>query len=263
MSEFPELEDFSGATTSGDPTSDFLARERELLGDEFGGVPENYEVPTVTTGDDQYSGFGKTSELIGSNNHQTNSIQLSLNVNDGVGDDLVNFQDQYPDLSHDVPSSPQANGFGGPAQSLYANQSSPYATPNVYAHTQDEEESVHIKEWRKTQQEEIRQRDERSTAKREETIIAAEKAIDDFYKGYNSQKEKNIARNKEQEASYLQSRDDQLGKGTTWERIADIIELVDSRSKTCGKSNRDLSRFKEVLLSLKREGENAPGAAGY
>lgn len=50
--------------------------------------------------------------------------------------------------------------------------------------------------WREKQAEEIRARDERSKAKREETIVAAEKAIDDFYNSYNNEKEKNISRNK-------------------------------------------------------------------
>lgn len=68
---------------------------------------------------------------------------------------------------------------------------------------------------------------------------------------------------REEEAAFLQTRNDKLGQGTTWERIAELIELQDSRSKTCGKSSKDLSRFKEILLSLKREGDSAPGAAGY
>lgn len=68
---------------------------------------------------------------------------------------------------------------------------------------------------------------------------------------------------REQEASFLQTRDDSLGQGTTWQRIADLIDLQDSRSKTVSKSTHDLSRFKEILLSLKREGATAPGAAGY
>ena len=57
-----------------------------------------------------------------------------------------------------------------------------------------------------------------------------------------------------------------LSQGTTWQRICDVIELQNSQSKTIARSGpgaTDLTRFKEVLLRLKREGDAAPGAAGY
>ena len=57
-----------------------------------------------------------------------------------------------------------------------------------------------------------------------------------------------------------------LSAGTTWDRICNLIELQNSQSKTLartGAGTTDLSRFKEVLLRLKREGDAAPGAAGY
>ena len=59
---------------------------------------------------------------------------------------------------------------------------------------------------------------------------------------------------------------DGLSAGTTWERICGLVELENSQSKTiarAGPGTADLSRFKEVLLRLKREGDRAPGAAGY
>lgn len=60
----------------------------------------------------------------------------------------------------------------------------------------EEEESEAIREWRAKQAEEIKQRDERSKQKREETILKAEKAIDTFYEKYNAEKEKTIRENK-------------------------------------------------------------------
>lgn len=45
-----------------------------------------------------------------------------------------------------------------------------------------------------------------------------------------------------------------------------MIELKNSQSKTIartGAGTTDLTRFKEVLLRLKREGDAAPGAGGY
>lgn len=71
---------------------------------------------------------------------------------------------------------------------------------------------------------------------------------------------------RQQEAEYLASLTDSLSNGTTWSRICDIVDLQNSQSKTLartGASTTDLKRFKEVLLRLKREGDAAPGAAGY
>ena len=71
---------------------------------------------------------------------------------------------------------------------------------------------------------------------------------------------------RQQEAEYLASFSDSLSAGTTWSRICDYIDLQNSQSKTLartGAGTTDLARFKEVLLRLKREGDAAPGAAGY
>ena len=71
---------------------------------------------------------------------------------------------------------------------------------------------------------------------------------------------------RETEEEFLQHLTDTLSTGTTWERICDFVELENSQSKTlarAGTATTDLTRFKEVLLRLRREGESAPGAAGY
>jgi hypothetical protein len=71
---------------------------------------------------------------------------------------------------------------------------------------------------------------------------------------------------REIEAQYLAQLSESLSAGTTWSRICELIELQNSQSKTLARSGpgtTDLTRFREVLLRLKREGEAAPGAAGY
>lgn len=50
MSEFPELEGYSAAPAAGGGNNDFLARERELLGDEFGGAPAGYNPADFQSG---------------------------------------------------------------------------------------------------------------------------------------------------------------------------------------------------------------------
>jgi len=71
---------------------------------------------------------------------------------------------------------------------------------------------------------------------------------------------------RDSEAEYLASLTDALSRGTTWGRICELIELQNSQSKTlarAGPGTTELSRYREVLLRLRREGESAPGAAGY
>jgi hypothetical protein len=72
--------------------------------------------------------------------------------------------------------------------------------------------------------------------------------------------------NREREAAFLDQRSRELAEGTTWGRVTKLVDLQNSQSKTVAKSgpgSTDLTRMKEVLLSLRREGETAPGAAGY
>jgi len=292
MSDFPALDDFNDfSAPSGDSQGDFLARERELLGDEFGPTPTG--VPNASEFNDQQhqskGSFPELDDMGSSSNSKTpasapsddfmssferdpapaaapaaTSHSASVAVDDDDDDDAAvqQFQSQYPDVQiyppvqSETPQPPQQqqqqNGFSsGPSY-----QSSTFASST-------EPESDAVRAWREKQEEEIASRDKASAERKEEMIRKAEAAIDDFYAGYNQKKEKQIAQNKENEAAFVQARDDALAKGTTWERIADLVELQDSRSKTVAKGSRDVSRMKEVLLTLKREGDKAPNAAGY
>jgi hypothetical protein len=68
------------------------------------------------------------------------------------------------------------------------------------------------------------------------------------------------------ESEYLASLTASLSAGTTWQRICGLVEIENSQSKSIartGPGTTDLTRFKEVLLRLMREGESAPGAGGY
>ena len=71
---------------------------------------------------------------------------------------------------------------------------------------------------------------------------------------------------RDSEAEYLAALSDSLSRGTTWDRICDLVELQNSQSKTlarAGPGTTELSRYREVFLRLRREGTSAPGAAGY
>ncbi|KAL5483289.1 CLC1 [Sanghuangporus weigelae] len=187
-------------------------------------------------------------------------------------DEIERFEDQFPDIGHTSPpkvspSLPKQPTFG--ATPTFAPRPQPSAfssTPILQQSLPDEDEPEPIRVWREKQAEEIKKRDEASAVRRQEAITKAERSIDQFYEEYNAKKERNIKENKIQEQEYQASRTDALSAGTTWSRICDHVDLQNSQSKTLartGPGTTDLTRFKEVLLRLKREGDAAPGAAGY
>jgi len=186
-----------------------------------------------------------------------------------TGDDEIDkFESEFPDI--DVPAPPSmfqqtSQPSFGSAFASHPQQSAVLSAPTLVQEIPEEEPEV-IKEWRRKQAEEIAARDEASQKRRNENMAKAEKAIDDFYEEYAAKKEKTIRENKDNEAEYVQSLTESLSAGTTWERICSLVELENSQSKTIartGAGTTDITRFKEVLLRLKREGDMAPGAAGY
>jgi len=202
--------------------------------DDFDDIPGTHEAPPVTvTGDDE----------------------------------IEKFENEFPEI--DVPvqvqSPPKVPTYT--STTPFAPRPQPSALTSTPILTQPvEEEPDVIRQWREKQQEEIKARDEASKTKRQETISKAERAIDEFYEDYASKKERNIRENKDAEIDYIASLEASLSGGTTWDRICDLIELQNSQSKTIartGAGTTDLTRFKEVLLRLRRQGDNAPGAAGY
>ncbi|KAI6145530.1 clathrin light chain-domain-containing protein [Pisolithus tinctorius] len=186
-------------------------------------------------------------------------------------EEIEKFEGQFPDIDvgNSVSPPPVVTSrptFGTAPPFAPRPQPSAYSATPILNQQLDADEPEPIRLWRETQAEEIRARDDASKAKRQETIGKAERAIDQFYEEYAAKKADSIRANKDEEVEYFESLRSSLTKGTTWERICDIIELQNSQSKTIartGPGTTDLSRFKEVLLRLKREGDAAPGAAGY
>nr|CAG8522215.1 11627_t:CDS:2 [Entrophospora candida] len=125
----------------------------------------------------------------------------------------------------------------------------------------EEEETEFIKHWREEQREVIARRDEESEEKKQETINKAREDIDKFYDEYNEKKARSHEENKKNEEQFFKERDD-ITSGTAWGRICKQVDLSTAQSKSGSKHVKDVSRFKELLLSLKKD-EKAPGSGGY
>jgi len=268
--------------------TDFLARESELLGDEFTGTPTGGTYATAG-GDIDFdlaaSAFPDIS-LDGTGDIPAPALPAAPPASSGfsfddfaspprerqtevkvTGDDEIEkFEDQFPDI--EVPSSEPLRqpSFGAAPTFAPQPQPSAFTSTPIFNQPAEEDEPEVIKQWRERQAEEIKARDEASKQKREETVSKAERAIDQFYEEYSAKKERNIRENKDHEEEFVAKITDSLSNGTTWERICELLEIQNSQSKTiarAGPGTTDLTRFKQVLLRLKREGDAAPGAAGY
>lgn len=138
---------------------------------------------------------------------------------------------------------------GAPQQSAYTPQRSESPEPEV------------LREWRERRDLAIEHRDQVSAERKAQTIKEAQENIDDFYENYNNKKEKQIAQTRREAEEFLANRDDTTAGGTSWERIAKLVDLSGKGVKG-GASGSEKQRFREILLSLRKD-ENAPGATGY
>ena len=114
--------------------------------------------------------------------------------------------------------------------------------------------------WRLKRQEDIARRDKISAEKKAATIKAAQDYMDGFYENYNKNKDKAIEQFRKDEKEYLAKKEDTTSGGTSWDRIAKLVDLSGKGAKGGGPGSGK-ERFREVLLDLKKD-ENAPGAKG-
>jgi len=268
--------------------SDFLSREANILGGEFStslqGTTTNDDIDfdraasafpdiDIDSGDFVQSSqpppivATRTSNAFSFDDFESTPFQQkNTQVKVTGDDDFDTFETEFPEID-------AGQHLSQPQQPpVYKGTFAPQPHPSMFSSTPilnqtiSEDEPQVIKDWREKQQEEIKVRDEASKLRREQTIDSAERAIEEFYENYSKKKERNIRDNKNSEAEYLSELSASLSTGTTWERICSLVDLQNSQSKTIartGAGTTDLTRFKEVLLRLKREGNAAPGAGGY
>ncbi|KAL2135356.1 hypothetical protein VTI74DRAFT_8882 [Chaetomium olivicolor] len=232
---FPSLEDFdSGAQTEIKDASDapsasnFLEREKAILGEDAN------QFATV-----EDAGFDDDNDLLGGGG-------VSSPGNNAA------FESQFPDISSPNQGVAPGGTITGPSVS-YNSGYQPY--------TEEEEEPEVIKEWREKRDAQIAKRQEQFAQQRAETIAEAQQNIDDFYENYNNKKEKMIAQTRKEAEQFLASREDTTSGGTSWERIAKLVDVSGKGAKG-GAAGSGKERFRELLMSLKKD-EKAPGAEGY
>ncbi|GAB7347357.1 hypothetical protein MBLNU459_g4293t1 [Dothideomycetes sp. NU459] len=215
--------------------SDFLSRERALLGDDanqFSTAADNSA--TVQDGDDDLLGGGG-------------------GYSDGpANDDMGGFESSFPAI--DTSNDAVAPGGTITGSALPIN-------PGFQASFEDEAEPDVIREWRERRDLAITHRDEVSSNRKAETVKAAQQSVDDFYENYNNKKDKTISQTRKEAEEFLSSREDTTAGGTSWERIAKLVDLS-GKGVGGGAQGTGKAKFRELLLSLRKD-EKAPGATGY
>lgn len=148
-------------------------------------------------------------------------------------------------------------GPGGSITGTTPRPTSPY--PPSASYETEEEPSV-IKEWRERRDLAVRSREEKSASRKSETVNAAQEAIDEFYENYNNKKEKGLTQTKKEADEFLEKRDNTTSGGTSWERIAKLVDVKGGGKAATGAEGKE--KFRDLLVGLMKD-ENAPAAKGY
>ena len=146
----------------------------------------------------------------------------------------------------------QAVGPGGAVTSTpgYTNYNAP---------SQDTDTEP-IRQWREKRDADLARRDEASQRKKDETVATAQKDIDSFYESYNRKVDKQKTQVAKEAEEFLAKREDTTAGGTSWERIAKLVDLS-GKGQTGGGEGSSKKRMRETLISLKNDKE-APGVGG-
>lgn len=220
-----------------DEPSDFLARERAALGEDaeqFTSAADN--VATVAD-----AGEDDEDDLLGGGGGGPS--------NGTSGDMLGDFESSFPAVD-------TANEQVAPGGTI-TGSTLPFQAPR---HEEYEAEPDVVREWRERRDLQIQHRDEKSAAKKAETIKAAQQNIDEFYENYNNKRDKGVAQTRKEAEEFLKSREDTTAGGTSWERIAKLVDLS-GKGTAGGAAGSGKAKMRELLISLRKD-EKAPGATG-
>ncbi|GAM40739.1 hypothetical protein TCE0_039f13323 [Talaromyces pinophilus] len=235
---FPSLEDFNEGQTevvnnNAADTDDFLARERAALGDDA----DQFATPNdqaATVEDD---------DLLGGDDYVPQQ---------GGSAEISGFESSFPAID----TQNEAVAPGG----TITGTGSPFPATGYSSYTQPEEESEAVREWRARRDADLTRRAETSAEKKAATIKKAQEDIDDFYVSYGNRADKARAQTRKEAEEFLANREDTSAGGTSWERIAKLVDVSGKGAKG-GASGSGKERFRELLLDLRKDA-NAPGATG-
>ncbi|KAJ5383424.1 Clathrin light chain [Penicillium concentricum] len=235
---FPSLEDFSeGQTEVADVQSttddDFLARERAALGEDA----------------DQFA--TSQDHVAGGQNVGTDDL---LGAGDEPVEEIGQFESSFPSVATQNQNERVAPG------GTITGSGSPFPRTGYQSAQEPEDEGDAVREWREKRDAEIARRAEVSSEKKAATVKKAQEDIDDFYVSYNNKADKTRSHARAEADQFLANREDTSAGGTSWERIAKLVD-VSGKGSAGGASGSGKERFRELLIDLRKDQE-APGSSG-
>ncbi|KAF9352052.1 hypothetical protein BGX34_000213 [Mortierella sp. NVP85] len=262
---------------SDDPTADFLAREQAALGGDAdflaslasvgsAGLTSTSTSNNNNIGSDFETNFPSfadheaslTSPPVSGKVPSVSTPSVNVAADD---DDFGAFHSEYPAIET-TDSIPVSQTFAAsiPIQATGLSGGFTSPTPSLGRVPQFKTQEVPqvVREHREKQAVIVAEKDEKSEAKRQQTINAAHEAIDRFYEDYNQKKAKSIAENRDKETAFLAKRDD-VSSGTQWERINRHLDSSPAAVTAALKAGRrDTTRMRELLRDLEKD-PSAPG----
>ncbi|CAF1179959.1 unnamed protein product [Rotaria sp. Silwood1] len=146
--------------------------------------------------------------------------------------------------------SPMINISGG-SYSPIPSRDSPYQTLSDFSEQLNEPEK--IRKWREEFLARINKKDTEEEIKRQEMREQAKKELDDFYKQRTEQLERtkgqNRSHNRTLEDDIFNNRNTTNGKVNDWDKITSLCEFNPKNNR----SQKDLTRYRSVLLQLKQQ----------
>lgn len=227
MSAFPSLDDFESGNTTAKPMT-MHDGDSDLMG---GAGSTDFSQSAS-----KFPELGSSGDLLSTNNDDFSASFPAVEEPRAFNGMISGPSEPYIPGHADTESAMHPSGsIPGPSGS---------AEPQV------------ITEWRERQAAQIERRDAESAQRKQETMEKARRAIDDFYDSYNNKRDAAIKSIRKEQDAFLAQRDESTSGGTTWERISKLIDAKDTKAV---RGDRDVSRMREILLSLKKD-KNAPSA---
>ncbi|QKX64232.1 uncharacterized protein TRUGW13939_11405 [Talaromyces rugulosus] len=236
---FPSLDDFDEGKTEvveangTADNDDFLARERAALGEDADQFATPNDLTATAEDEDDLIGGNDAAPQVGSQ-------------------ELSGFESSFPALE----TGNEAVAPGG----TITGTGSPFPATGYSSYAPPEEEPEVVKEWRARRDADLSRRAEEAAEKKAATIKKAQEDIDDFYESYGNRADKARTQTRTEAEQFLANREDTSAGGTSWERIAKLVDISGKGVKG-GASGSGKERFREILLDLRKD-TNAPGSSG-
>lgn len=189
--KYPALEtidnDLASTESGKEFDSDFLSREKELLGEEF----------------------------------KTDQDADVLNGSDD--DDINDFKEQFPEV--DETEAEKQEQAAAETEAETADEGFEGFNGSNDNHL-IQGESEHLKEWKERRELEIEKREQANAKSKQDIVDKAQKTIDDFYDNYNNKREQHTKEVLKEQEQFLEKRDGFLKRGTLWDRVNELVGEV-------------------------------------